>query len=88
MSGPLSGTVVSLPKEVRKVCKTFLTESRLEGARMQATDRLPPATESCWQTGQGWVTSADAGSFHVKSMRNFPTCLIFVKIHYVSDTYE
>ena len=41
-----SGPVVSLPREVRKVCKAFLTESGLEGVRMEATDRdkLPPAT--------------------------------------------
>ena len=38
--------MISLPRDIRKVCKAFLTEFRLEGVQMQAIDRLPPATEA------------------------------------------
>ena len=53
------GPAVSLPREVRKVCMAFLTESGLEGVQMQARDRLPPATEALAgnRAGQGWVVS-------------------------------
>ena len=46
--------MVSLPREVWKVCKAFLTESGLEGVRMQATDRLPPTTETLAVNRTGW----------------------------------
>ena len=44
--------VVSLSRQVRKVCKAFLTESGLEGVWMQA--RLPPATEALAVNRAGW----------------------------------
>ena len=38
--------MVSLPREVRKVCKAIHTKSGLEAVQMQATDRMPPATKA------------------------------------------
>ena len=50
-----------LPTEVRKVCKAFLTESGLEGVRMQPTDRLPPATKALAgnRAGLGGLTATN-----------------------------